>query len=462
MLVIAGTLYIATANLSSAASMNGAVSAADEQCLSCHENLNGSMIAEYKHSRHAKVGVGCTNCHGAKKGEPDAQDHNGHTISAIVSPKDCAQCHQEEFAQMAPSHHASANKFTGSLDNVLGRVVTGTANYMLACNQCHGSNIKLNANGHPVAPTWPNNGIGRVNPDGSLGSCSACHNRHSFSIKQVRSPETCGKCHQGPDHPQYEIFELSKHGIQYDSMKEDMKLDSHEGWVLGKDYTQAPNCVTCHMGAAVNGVKRTHNVGARLKWTLRPPVSKVLHAEPNAGLPDGNKRRLEMIKVCQNCHSNNWITQQMEMFDQYVDLYNNKFAKPATAIIGWLHKNKVIDGSPFNDLVEYDYFELWHHEGRRGRHGAAMMNPDYAHWHGMYEVSYNFYFKVIPHANDAVEKAYKAGKISAAKRKAWIRFRNKIINRQEHKWIKGLSKKQLREISNFYDKRYRQSVSGNK
>jgi len=29
--------------------------------------------------------------------------------------------------------------------------------------------------------TWPNTGIGRVNPDGSAGSCSACHTRHRFS-----------------------------------------------------------------------------------------------------------------------------------------------------------------------------------------------------------------------------------------------------------------------------------------
>ncbi len=31
--------------------------------------------------------------------------------------------------------------------------------------------------------------IGRINPDGSRGSCSACHTRHSFSIAQERYGE---------------------------------------------------------------------------------------------------------------------------------------------------------------------------------------------------------------------------------------------------------------------------------
>jgi hypothetical protein len=48
--------------------------------------------------------------------------------------------------------------------------------------------------------------------------------------------------------------------------------------------------------------------------------------------------------------------------------------------------------------VEWEYWELWHHEGRRARMGAAMMAPDYAWWHGIYDVAHNFYFKLIPEA----------------------------------------------------------------
>jgi len=30
--------------------------------------------------------------------------------------------------------------------------------------------------------------------------------------------------------------------------------------------------------------------------------------------------------------------------------------------------------------------------------GTAMMGPDYAGWHGLYDVAHNFYFKLIPEA----------------------------------------------------------------
>jgi len=35
--------------------------------------------------------------------------------------------------------------------------------------------------------------------------------------------------------------------------------------------------------------------------------------------------------------------------------------------------------------VDFIYFELWHHEGRRARNGAVMGGPDYVNWHGVYE-----------------------------------------------------------------------------
>ncbi len=49
------------------------------------------------------------------------------------------------------------------------------------CWQCHGSEVKVLPGGKLDPATWPNTGIGRINPDGSEGSCSACHSRHSFS-----------------------------------------------------------------------------------------------------------------------------------------------------------------------------------------------------------------------------------------------------------------------------------------
>ena len=78
-------------------------------------------------------------------------------------------------------------------------------------------------------------------------------------------------------------------------------------------------------------------------------------------------------------------------------LYNDKFAKPAQKIMDELTADGVLNPkAPFEHEVQWVFYELWHHEGRRARHGASMMGPDYTHWHGMYEVAKHFYTKFLP------------------------------------------------------------------
>lgn len=43
------------------------------------------------------------------------------------------------------------------------------------------------------------------------------------------------------------------------------------------------------------------------------------------------------------------------------------------------------DYAAFAHRIDYTWLELWHHEGRRARHGASIMAPDYTRWHGNYE-----------------------------------------------------------------------------
>jgi hydroxylamine dehydrogenase len=52
----------------------------------------------------------------------------------------------------------------------------------------------------------------------------------------------------------------------------------------------------------------------------------------------------------------------------------------------------------FDEQIEWTFFLLWHHEGRRARHGAAMMGPDYVQWHGFFEVADRFYNEFVPEA----------------------------------------------------------------
>lgn len=403
-------------------------------CLGCHARMSPSFTREWELSSHASKGVDCYSCHQAEKSEPDAFEHNGFMIAILVTPKDCGKCHPQEVAEMSGSHHANAANILNSLDNYLGEVVAGPEAVAVGCFQCHGSTIKVLSNHRLDPATWPNTGIGRINPDGSLGSCSACHTRHHFSRAQARQPEACGKCHLGPDHPQREVYEESKHGILYAAFKDQLNIESPE-WVVGRDYTAAPTCSTCHMSATPKQ-RATHDVGTRISWTLRPPIS--------TKLPNWKQRREAMVDVCSSCHASPFVTGFYTQFDNLVFLYNDKFAKPATAIKNELMEQGKLSKADFDEKLDWIYWELWHHEGRRARHGASMSGPDYAWWMGMYDVAKNFYGEFLPE----VQKV--------AGTELYGQLLKKYLGSDvRHEWyIKGMSKEQLEKIRKFYEQRY--------
>jgi len=371
--------------------------AADEQsCVGCHQKNNPGMYLQWKNSAHGESDIGCIDCHGAAEGDVDAFEHNGALVATLVTPKDCGQCHVEIEEQTSQSYHAHAGEILKSNDAYLAHAAGGHPVAIVGCESCHGANVEID----PDAPnklsskTWPNSGVGRLNPDGSKGACNACHVRHSFSKYQARQPGNCGKCHLGPDHPQMEIFEESKHGVAYNAHREDLNLRKDE-WVVGVDYYEAPTCTTCHMSATPNQAV-THDVGDRISWTLRPPVSK--HKE------NWVQKRDAMKDVCINCHQQRFVDGHYYQYDAMVHLYNEKFAKPAGKIYSMVKDKGLLQRkAAFTNELDWQYWELWHHEGRRARMGAAMMGPDYAWWHGIYDVAHNFYFKFIPearHLND--------------------------------------------------------------
>jgi hypothetical protein len=486
------------------------VPASSRQCVDCHGQATPGLVEHWKGSTHAHKGVGCVECHQAESDDADGFDHYGAHIAAIVTPIDCGRCHPDEAREFGASHHAKAGNILASLDNLLaeqvegsrvpmnphsptpGRVsgdgaisgmVNGMASAQIGCKQCHGSKIALlgeggraitvddlepdkhgkpterallaglqRKNGQPLfdTGTWPNTGIGRMNLDGSLGSCSACHSRHDFSSRRARQPENCGKCHLGPDHPQAEIYEESKHGIAFRDLKDHMNLDAKE-WVLGKDYSQAPTCATCHMsGNLRNGGKVTHDPGERISWTNRPPVSLVMDTDKGhrviqesdpekraAALADGGdgwrQKRERMQQVCSHCHETDWITGFYRQYDDFVVLFNEKFAKPGQAVMAALKQQKLITAPDFDEEVEWTWYFLWHHEGRRARMGASMMAPDYAHWHGMYEVADRFYMHFVPEVREILAHARSNGK--SAEADAVAKVLDEILARPEHRWL---------------------------
>ena len=404
------------------------VTAKTKHCLQCHTKKQPSIVASWRTSEHAEAGIGCFECHQAQPGDPDAIEHFDNLVAAIVSPKDCSRCHQAEAEQFLASHHAKGGEVLGSLDNYLGEVVEGFAASVSGCQQCHGSQVVVLAEGKLSPETWPNFGIGRMNPDGTSGCCTACHSRHDFSLVQARSPETCSRCHLGPDHPQKEVYEESKHNIAYRSHMDEMHMDRDQ-WVVGSDYTAAPTCATCHVSATLNQ-SRTHDIGLRLSWNIRAPISSKTE--------EWKRKRLAMKDVCMSCHNPVYVDNFYTQYDAGIDLYNNKFAKPAKLIMDRLKEGKRIDPTPFNEKIEWTYFYLWHHEGRRARNGIAMMGPDYVQWHGFYDIAERFYIEMIPEAEELKHGITKD-----------------IMKNPDHVWFSGAMTKEERDrITKFYKDKY--------
>ncbi len=425
-----------------------------KQCVACHERNNPGIIQQWGHSKHYRAHVGCYECHQADPKDPDAFIHDEKKvkkhISIIVSPKDCANCHEKEVKQTSESHHAKAGRILGSLDNLLAEVVEGNSEFITegfpggnsaaavnGCWQCHGAPIKVLEGGELDPATWPNSGIGRINPDGSEGACSACHARHEFSVAQARQPETCGKCHLGPDHPQKEIYEESKHGIQYASHKDEMNLDSPK-WIPGIDYFTGPTCASCHM-SATRKQDVTHDVGMRISWNNRPPVSiRPEMSDAKMGLPGAKigweERRDNMKDVCSACHNEAWIDNFYAQYDGLITLYNEKFGKPGGAL--YAAAKPLLKPAKFSNKLDWIWFELWHHEGRRARMGASMMGPDYTHWHGTYEIAQHFYMKMVPELEHLIAKGQSSGDADKIKAAENLQAKlDEVLNSNNHKWF---------------------------
>ena len=500
-----------------------AVPASSKQCVDCHRQSTPGIIDHWKNSGHAVTGVACVECHQAKEGDADGFAHYGSHIATVVTPRDCSRCHAEIGAEFQASHHAKAGNILASLDNFLAETVEGArvpfnphsptpgkaveavdgqASAFSGCQQCHGSKVALsstdggmitvddlqpdenglstnqdvlakvlkNQDGRPIfhPSTWPNTGIGRLNLDGSRGSCSACHSRHDFSRRRARQPENCGKCHLGPDHPQKEIFEESKHGVAYRDLKDQMNLDA-DSWILGQDYSQAPTCATCHMsGHSRNGGKITHDPAERISWTNRPPVSLVMDTDINGSIvtatdpaerqalitDTAEAKRNRMKDVCSHCHTPDYVNAFYFQYDNLVILYNEKFGKAGQKIMGALRTNDLITPTQFDEEIEWTWFYLWHHEGRRARHGAAMMAPDYTHWHGMYEVAERFYMELVPQARELIAEGRDHGMGPQAGAAEVVL--DEILARPEHQWFEEGAEEAVKAIRKAMQEKYGQ------
>ncbi len=403
------------------------------QCIECHSKKTPGIVAGWKDGRMSHAGISCYDCHVVDKSSPMASQCEGLKggstfISPMVSSKTCSRCHPTEVDQFLKSGHAKlASKAIMDPSKAGGKLVKlqfyyegfakfdgtkltynlgtpkGIKPFMLGsrasgCQMCHGTTVELGPDNKPINNTWPG-GVGTRYPDGSVGTCTVCHERHTFSISDARKPEACGACHLGPDHPNIEIYLESKHGQLYQVKGEEWKYDSPPGaWEPG-DYL-APTCATCHM-SGIGDLHTTHNVQERLKWDLMHKKSVVRSGERGNGEKGGPLMR----QVCANCHSTTHVKAQEKTLEMAVELYNT-YWDGASKMHKELADKGLLGKDPWNDgFQELEYY-LWHHTGRRARQGAAMNAPDYAHWHGFFQV-----FQVYQDMVNIYKQRLKTGKI---------------------------------------------------
>ena len=434
-----------------------------QACLDCHRELHPGLVGDWRRSRHSQttpaaglarpelerrvsaqtvpeavknVAVGCFECHGQNPAEhPDSFDHFGTQIHTVVSPNDCRTCHPVETEQFADSKKAHAVDnleqnpvFMQLVDSALGMThfqagkltqqpATDDAK-LQGCFGCHGAKVEVIGTktvnsalaGEVEVPrlsNWPSQGVGRINPDGSRGACSACHARHEFSLEVARRPETCGQCHLEPDVPARDVYRESKHGNLYEAVGHSWNFKDVP-WQPGVDFT-APTCATCHSSllATAEGVvlaERSHDFGARL-WVrifglpyahpqpthgatsvLRNdaglPLPTSLTGEPDAiGLltaAEQQARRDKMQAVCSACHSRNWSDEHLARLDRVV-VETNAAVLASTKLMqyGWDHK--LADPSNlFDEVSERKWVQSWLFDANSIRYAAAMNGPDYA------------------------------------------------------------------------------------
>ena len=182
-------------------------------------------------------------------------------------------------------------------------------------------------------------------------------------------------------------------------------------------------------------------------------VSATGEAERRAQIHDSaDAKRDRMKAVCSHCHTTDYTNAFYQQYDDLVILYNEKFAKPGQMIMAALLDEGLRTPTQFDEEIEWTWFYLWHHEGRRARHGAAMMAPDYTHWHGMYEVAERFYMQLIPQAREIIARAAETGRLREAN--AASRVVDGILSRPEHVWFIDGAEGQAAEIRGEMERRY--------
>jgi len=338
--------------------LRGALPAAAQDCVPCHSEKTPNIVADWKLSKHSQNDIDCAVCHGdAHRTAEDAEK------AEIPTPETCAQCHDAQVKQFSAGKHAAAWAAMKAMPTAHMQPMAMMEG-MKGCGGCHKIGLKSA------------NDIRELKELGSgfgLASCDACHTRHSFSVKEAQEPQACQTCHMGFDHPQWEMYSGSKHGVRH--------LLKQSG--ILPESASAPTCQTCHMQEGNHEVRTAWGfLAVRLPmpededWARdRATILQALGVIDPRGNPtprldvvkaadvarfteeSWRAEREKMVKTCGKCHSTRFAQEQLAAGDHMIREADRLMADAVRTVAG-LYEDGILKPAanyayPFPDLLTF-------------------------------------------------------------------------------------------------------------
>ena len=371
-----------------------------QDCASCHEKVTPSIVSDWRLSKHSQSGIDCSVCHGDQ--HTSAEDV---AQVQIPTPETCAPCHDIQVEQFKAGKHALAWAAMKAMPTTHWQPMV-LIEGMKGCGGCHKIGLKTEEEIRERKAQGAGFGV---------ASCDACHTRHLFSVQEARQPQACRTCHMGFDHPQWEMYSGSKHGVRF-LLKQSGTLP---------ETVAAPTCQTCHMQEGNHEVRTAWGfLAVRLpmpedtQWAAdRTTILQALgvldpEGNPTARLEvikqadvirltqeDWQRERDKMLRTCNQCHSSNFARAELEKGDQMIQETDRLLAE-AIRIVAGLYKDGVLEKPEnypyaFPDLltfhdaptsIEQRLFVMHLEHRMRAFQGTFHANPDYALWYGWSEM----------------------------------------------------------------------------
>ncbi len=383
----------------------GATLAWADTCVECHTQITPGAVTDWELSKHYTNDVTCDVCHGDSH-----QSADDVALAEIPTPETCANCHEDQVNQFMAGKHSAAWAALKAMPTTHYKPME-LIDGMKGCGGCHKIGIKSEAETAQLKEEGQNFGF---------ASCDACHTRHTFSVEEARQPQACKTCHMGFDHPQWEMYSSSKHGV---------RNELKQLGILPND-AAAPTCQTCHMpngnhevrtawgflAVRTNGLDRYPGESDEW-WADRVTILQGLGVLDPEGNPTGrldvvaqadvarlsaeafDKERQKMIEVCSQCHSENFAIGELEKSDNLIR-EGDKLMAEAIRIVAGLYQDGILE-KPDNYAYAYPDLLTFHdaptpieqrlftmHLKHRMRlfQGSFHASPDYALWYGWNEM----------------------------------------------------------------------------